>query len=484
MHPRGALFLFLNYAAVALISLRGPQLSSGSTELVVRGFGSNLDTPASLVSRRPAGNSQNNNQNQQGKSCKCAKCKENKVRHRKKCRICVPCPKNTKSDPTHRTCIPETDDGKKPKEKGKKYEEEKKKRKKEFKERKFDKYKEKWEKAKEKFKEMKEREEREQREKEEREKHEKEKKERKSKRAGWCWAILAEGGAWAAADYEGVSEDDINGLTELWPDGVPEPAEAAVPEWNLRHYQIPNTMVPDMDVAGFGAIIKALGKLFQAAKPAVSEAFQNLKNMKPSKPTQRAVEGAKKSNFVKKVLKDKRFQDCISATAGAAALVIGGEKIAEITQKSVKFETFDGEARWGWEFDMAIKKEDIAAAPKGENDGKQIHFYYGVNEDDHKKTNGFASHYYTHDDYGLHTDRLPYQRCKNIKDWGNGYPDNKITALGVDNGCCAFYDGENCKKDTFLFAMTNREDGELTGKENDAISSLWCTFDKLCNGKP
>lgn len=71
------------------------------------------------------------------------------------------------------------------------------------------------------------------------------------------------------------------------------------------------------------------------------------------------------------------------------------------------------------------------------------------------------------------------------KTWSaHGGHDNEITAVGVKDGCCAFYDGENCEGNTFLFAMTDRQDGELTGKENDAISSVWCTFDKLCNGKP
>lgn len=65
--------------------------------------------------------------------------------------------------------------------------------------------------------------------------------------------------------------------------------------------------------------------------------------------------------------------------------------------------------------------------------------------------------------------RIPYERCMTF-----GGMDNKLTMLQTWGGTCAYYDDNDCKK--LLFMQTNREDGQLRGKSNDAVSSAWCTF--------
>jgi hypothetical protein len=35
-----------------------------------------------------------------------------------------------------------------------------------------------------------------------------------------------------------------------------------------------------------------------------------------------------------------------------------------------------------------------------------------------------------------------------------------------------------------MFAIEDREDGELKDGHNDAVSSVWCTFEGICKGAP
>ncbi|CAI6340909.1 unnamed protein product [Periconia digitata] len=73
--------------------------------------------------------------------------------------------------------------------------------------------------------------------------------------------------------------------------------------------------------------------------------------------------------------------------------------------------------------------------------------------------------------------RVPYEGCLNLNSL-----DNSITLVQVWGGCCAFYDDHDCKKK--MFTQTNRENGQLRGDHNDAVSSFWCTFDENCSGSP
>lgn len=73
---------------------------------------------------------------------------------------------------------------------------------------------------------------------------------------------------------------------------------------------------------------------------------------------------------------------------------------------------------------------------------------------------------------------LPWETCTSTGDDAN----DMATAIKVENGCCAFYNGDKCSE--FLFAATNRQDGEMKGGENNSISSFWCNADPNCSGRP
>lgn len=79
------------------------------------------------------------------------------------------------------------------------------------------------------------------------------------------------------------------------------------------------------------------------------------------------------------------------------------------------------------------------------------------------------------DDF-FHADRLKNDECVDL----NFYND-KVTAFDAHKTCCTFYRDKGCKDP--MFAAFDREDGELTGKENDAISSIMCT-ESGCGGHP
>ncbi|KAF2645133.1 hypothetical protein P280DRAFT_514584 [Massarina eburnea CBS 473.64] len=70
--------------------------------------------------------------------------------------------------------------------------------------------------------------------------------------------------------------------------------------------------------------------------------------------------------------------------------------------------------------------------------------------------------------------RLPYESCWPI--WKAGL-ENKLTLVQTWGGTCVFYDDMNCKKESKLLSMTNRENGQLWVKHNDAVSGVGCTMD-------
>lgn len=76
------------------------------------------------------------------------------------------------------------------------------------------------------------------------------------------------------------------------------------------------------------------------------------------------------------------------------------------------------------------------------------------------------------------------------KDYSTGWSnrdedfDNSVTDIEVWGGCCSFYDGQLCEPGSFMFSAQDREDGQLDGPHNDAISSMWCTFEPNCKGAP
>ncbi|KAL8987719.1 MAG: hypothetical protein Q9177_003104 [Variospora cf. flavescens] len=61
--------------------------------------------------------------------------------------------------------------------------------------------------------------------------------------------------------------------------------------------------------------------------------------------------------------------------------------------------------------------------------------------------------------------------------------DKQVSAFEVTGGCCVFYRDGECKAENSIFSAVGREDMDLEGDHNDAISSFMCNHD-LCKGIP
>lgn len=83
-----------------------------------------------------------------------------------------------------------------------------------------------------------------------------------------------------------------------------------------------------------------------------------------------------------------------------------------------------------------------------------------------------------YDDEFFHGDRLVNGKCYNLEaEW-----QDSVTAFDAGNTCCTFYRDGDCKG--AMFAGDSRQDGELTGKENDSMSSYMCTENHGCGAHP
>ncbi|KAI4285407.1 MAG: hypothetical protein L6R35_004670 [Caloplaca aegaea] len=75
--------------------------------------------------------------------------------------------------------------------------------------------------------------------------------------------------------------------------------------------------------------------------------------------------------------------------------------------------------------------------------------------------------------------RIEPNKCKKVgKDL-----DKQVSAFEVTGGCCVFYRDGECKAENSIFSAVGREDMDLEGDHNDAISSFMCNHD-LCKGIP
>ncbi|KAL9019121.1 MAG: hypothetical protein Q9185_003595 [Variospora sp. 1 TL-2023] len=61
--------------------------------------------------------------------------------------------------------------------------------------------------------------------------------------------------------------------------------------------------------------------------------------------------------------------------------------------------------------------------------------------------------------------------------------DKQVSAFDLTGGCCVFYRDGECKAENSIFSAVGREDMDLDGDHNDAISSFMCNHD-LCKGIP
>ncbi|KAH7138619.1 hypothetical protein B0J11DRAFT_574581 [Dendryphion nanum] len=307
-------------------------------------------------------------------------------------------------------------------------------------------------------------------------------------RMGFCFTLLAAFEAWNMADIQKMSGDEFDGMINMWPDqpNLPDP-DKDIADYMVRIYKEPVSyvIIPDIAQAGGG-----LGAAIRALIGVIKGALSGAKNLGPSaikairtgnRPASAgAKNAAKQSSTVGRIVKDQRFLECLAATAGIAATAA----LPEVPQKNVP--------------DMAIGITHISIDWNRVDDGsiKAVPEQYldrtltvalGLDTDETKYVRQWTT--FPHEFRGLHW-RLKYETCMATKDYSTGWSnrdedfDNSVTDIEVWGGCCSFYDGQLCEPGSFMFSAQDREDGQLDGPHNDAISSMWCTFEPNCKGAP
>lgn len=329
-----------------------------------------------------------------------------------------------------------------------------------------------------------------------------------------------------------MTTDEIDGLVNSWP----TKANIPVPDKDIEDYMVhirnatvAEPVTPDTtDIAGPPVImgirhlVKFLKGVFAKAKMVGPQIVKVIKTgSRPATPKSQSA--AKSSSMVRTVLKDHRFLDCLSATAGTAAgaavassrvlsadvdrpawrngsatvprnLTTGvgvhpwrnasaGVNLAareEIPQKNIEMKIGVGltiSIDWSRTDDHSIKPLPEQFADR------TITLVLGVDTDADDSTVLVT---YPHEYRGM-ANRLNYETCVSTKPyWDNDEEDfdNSVTDVEVWGGCCIFYDDGFCEPETALFAIEEREDGQLRDNHNDVVSSVWCTFEHLCKGGP
>jgi hypothetical protein len=306
-----------------------------------------------------------------------------------------------------------------------------------------------------------------------------------------------------------LAEVDVEALGELELEGLIEPDDHShVPDIALEDYMVTiklpeSVTVPGTNTAGFNpaAIAKALVRFFKggpaggaaAQRPPIpiqpgarlfggankgegtgSSRFAALRkgatNIIHKRARPEAKSAAGKSQAVQNILKSKTFQECLAIGAGVAL----GQVATKREEARNKYTTEYG-SKHILEIDLDAQKKNNYPAP--EDNETTILMVMDANTDagEDEDPDGYLSTY--QDNYNRE-DRLRYEGC------GSVLYSNEVTLLQTWNGCCKYYDGDNCEPETGVFKQTDREDGELRGKNNDAVSSYWCNFDRNCTGAP
>lgn len=316
-----------------------------------------------------------------------------------------------------------------------------------------------------------------------------------------------------------LPEGDVSALQELELSGITEPDENShVPDIDIEDYMV--TIGPasvsvgaiEMETAGpnFGALIRGLVRLFRGGSPGGPAAkrpdipyakpsrvfggagkgsgtgaqrFSDLRDPKSYRNSERAaskeaVEAAKKSNAAQNIIKNKTFQECLMVGAGAAlgkATTKRDDVSPARRDGSNKWETGDVGGNIKITVDLKAQKKDNHPSPA--DDARILVMVADKNTDGGDDENPDVHLFTYHDNYNRN-DRLFYGACGKVP------IDNQITLLQTWNGCCKYFNGENCEPETGMFKQTDREDGQLDGKHNDAVSSYWCNWDPNCAGAP
>lgn len=297
-------------------------------------------------------------------------------------------------------------------------------------------------------------------------------------RMGFCFTLLAGLSAWDMAEIEGMPEDDMNGMMELWPedDKFKEADPVYIADYKAKITPPVTVQIPAIAAAGvpFVGLATALTRIVAPLTRATgaTKVFTLLRTGGRARAADGAVKAAKGSGTVGKILKDQRFLDCLAAVPAIAANR-GKTRRQDngITTIRVNGDTIT--------LDPNAPFYDPKIAPP-EFDNRQI-IVKGMIDTDGIMNNvdpsAFAA---TYPDKIRRPGRLEYETCQQLPDELK----NTVTAIAVEGGCCAWYADSDCKQSSWLFAMTNRSDYQLDGKHNDNAEAIWCTFDSLCSAAP
>ena len=304
-----------------------------------------------------------------------------------------------------------------------------------------------------------------------------------------------------------LPEADTLKLGDLEIEGLIEPDDKShVPDIDLEDWMItierPIFFPAVMETAGGAGIIKSLAEIFidifskakaggkAAERPNIpisksarvfgGQRFADLRNRKSvlfgKSASGDAKAAAAKSGAVKNILKSKTFQDCLLVGAGSA-LGAASSKREERSNTYKADVDADGDS-YTIKIDLDAKKKNNYPAP---DDTSKVLMVVADSTTDAGEDEVPDYMLSTYQDSYDRRDRVNYQGCSTFS--GRGI-NNAATLLQTWNGCCVYYNGENCEHDTSMFSQYNREDRQLRGKDNDAVSSFWCTFDSNCAGAP
>lgn len=287
------------------------------------------------------------------------------------------------------------------------------------------------------------------------------------------------------SDTTQLSDDEIEGMQE--PELDPD---SPIPDKDLEDYMVHIYTLPtvqiEMETAGFpnfGALInaaEAAGKVASKAAQVFSKIggktggkrFMDAKSLdKTTKASDNAINAAKGSETVKRILKSDTFQECLALGATLATTAAGVKR--DDAKTTMKYQN----GTQVMEIDLNAEKKDWKPSPADQADTAIV--MVGDQNTDAQPDGEPNLIIQTFPDNYYRDNRLAYQDCGKA-----GSFDNSLTLIQVWGGCCKFYDGENCEPETGMFLMTNREDGQLDGAHDNAISSFWCTFDPNCAGAP
>ncbi|CAI6336689.1 unnamed protein product [Periconia digitata] len=307
-------------------------------------------------------------------------------------------------------------------------------------------------------------------------------------RSGFCFALLGGTGAWGDKELEDLSADEIDGLVDTWPDDMQD-SPGFIPDWVVKiephqktHFE---AVGGDMMMAGafppllsvVSSIVKMSTGFARVGGLTATRVYRTIRTGARGPAKAVAKQAAKSSNTVGKILKDKRFLDCLSVVASTAGSLSSRD---ENSKNTVIADVGDNDVSIDW----SRKDPGIKIQPE---DDKQIVVKLMTEAKNFFTNNQDPQPWaVTYPDAIIRPGRLYYEQCTNLPD---DYK-NQVSAIAVEGGCCIAYADSDCKPESWMFGMENREVLKLKGHHNDNIESFWCTFwsgldgDELCQGAP